>query len=141
MQALCEISSNSPYDNGMKTGRPTNRKRPPFGERLYGLREEAGLTQAQMAEQLGISPRAYAFWEREPVALKPEQIQVLADTLHVTVDDLFGNDSRRAKRQGGPEGKARRLFEQVSQLPRSQQLHVLSVVEAFVEKKSAGTGS
>lgn len=141
MQALCEISSNAPYDRGMKTGRPTARKRPPFGARLHSLREEAGLTQAQVAEQLGISPRAYAFWEREPVALKPEQIQTLAATLNVAVSDLFVGNGAHKRRQGGPEGKARRLFEEVSRLPRSQQLHVLTVVEAFVEKKAQGDRS
>lgn len=129
------------YDGAMNTGRPTSRKRPPFGQHLFQLREEAGLTQAQVAAHLGISPRAYAFWEREPVALKPEQIQALAEVLQVSMDKLFGEDSARERRQSGPAGKARRLFEQVSQLPRSQQLHVLTVVEAFVEKKTAGETS
>ena len=138
MQALCEISSNTMYDGAMKTGRPTTRKRPPFGQRLYHLREQAGLTQAQIATHLDISPRAYAFWEREPVALKPEQIQALAEVLQVSMNDLFNADTPKQTRTSGPTGKARRLFEQVSQLPRSQQLHVLTVVEAFVEKKTAG---
>ncbi len=133
MQELCEISSNCLYDGSMKTGRPTNRKRPPFGERLYSLRETAGLTQAKMAEHLDISPRAYAFWEREPVALKPEQIQTLAMVLNVSVEELFNKPS---KRPGGPQGKARQLFEQLSKLPRSQQNHALAVLEAFVEKKA-----
>lgn len=89
-----------------------------------------------MAEKLGISPRAYAFWEREPVSLKPKQIQILVKTLHVSVEDLFGSETQPQKRSGGPEGKARRLFEKVSRLPRSQQLHIMTVVEAFVEKKA-----
>ena len=33
-------------------------------------------------------------------------------------------------------GKARRIFEEVSRLPRSQQQHILAVVETFVEKKA-----
>ncbi len=141
MQALCEISSNAPYDRGMKTGRPTTRKRPLFGERLHQLREQAGLTQAQVAGQLGISPRAYAFWEREMVALKPDQIQTLAATLNVAVADLFENDGPKKRPQSGPAGKARQLFEKVNRLPRSQQLHVLTVVEAFVEKNTRGENS
>ena len=135
MQALCEISSNRPYTGDMKTGRPTKRKRPPFGQRLYELREQAGLTQAQLAEKLDISPRAYAFWEREPVALKPEQVETLAQSLGISVEELF-NRSKKTTRKGGPTGKARRLFEQLSELPRSQQQHILTVVEAFVEKKT-----
>jgi transcriptional regulator with XRE-family HTH domain len=138
MQAFCEISSKCRYTVGMKTGRPSKRKRPPFGERLHEFREKAGLTQAQVAEGLGISARAYAFWERELVALRPDQIEKLARIFDVSIEELFLADSRPPNRKGGPEGKARRLFEQVNQLPRSQQSHVLAVVEAFVEKKASG---
>ena len=59
----------SPYDGGMNTGRPAKRPRPPFGERLHALREAAGLSQEQLASRVGISQAAYAWWERNPVAL------------------------------------------------------------------------
>ena len=61
--------------------------------------------------------------------------QGLTPIFQVTPDYLFagkGNGSRK----GGPTGKARRIFEEVSRLPRSQQQHILAVVETFVEKKS-----
>ena len=70
-----------------------------------------------------------------PLCSPVEQIQKLAEVLQVTPDYLFagkGNGSRK----GGPTGKARRIFEEVSRLPRSQQQHILAVVETFVEKKS-----
>ena len=131
MQAFCEISSNALYDGGMKTGRPTDRKRPPFGERLYRLRERAGLTQAQIAEHLGISPRAYAFWERESVSVKPEQMERLAEVLGVGVEDLLNGHAKKSRR-GGPTGKVRRLFEEVNALPRSRQQRIIAVVEDMV---------
>jgi len=115
----------------MKTGRPTDRKRPPFGERLYRLREQAGLTQARVAEQLGISARAYAFWERESVSLKPEQIERLARVLGVSVEDLLNVHGKKSRR-GGPTGKVRRLFEEVNTLPRSRQQRIIAVVEDMV---------
>ena len=62
MQALCSNPTNSMYALHMQTGRPSKRPRPPFGERLHALREQAGLSQAQVADKLGISPRAYGFW-------------------------------------------------------------------------------
>ena len=60
----------------------------------------------------------------------------MTEILNVSVDKLFGKEEKNGRR-GGPVGKARRLFEAVSKLPRSQQQHVLTVVEAFVEKKVA----
>jgi transcriptional regulator with XRE-family HTH domain len=115
----------------MRTGRPSKRSRPPFGERLYDLRQQTGLTQAQVAEHLGITARAYAFWERDPVALKAEQLAALAKLFDVSVDYLVGQEPPR-ERKGGPMGRVRRVFEQVSRLPRSQQQYILKVVEDLV---------
>jgi hypothetical protein len=80
---------------------------------------------------LGISTRAYAFWEREPVALKAEQIAVLADILGVSADFLVGRKEPQ-QRGTGPAGKMRQLFEAASRLPRSQQQKVAAVLEPFV---------
>ncbi|MFA7160154.1 MAG: helix-turn-helix transcriptional regulator [Kiritimatiellia bacterium] len=137
MQAKYESFLAGVYDTGMQTGRPTSRQRPPFGERLYALREAAGLSQQQVADRLGMKHSAYAWWERHPVALRPDQIGKLTEILNVSVDELFSKEEKNGRRGGGPVGKARRLFEAVSKLPRSQQQHVLTVVEAFVEKKAA----
>jgi transcriptional regulator with XRE-family HTH domain len=137
MQADCLVNSNAPYVPVVQTGRPSKRPRPPFGARLHALREEAGLTQAQVAEKLGISQRAYAFWEREPIALRAEQLATLAQVLNVSVDALVGQ--KAAKRRGtGPVGKARRVFEQVSKLPRRQQEKILDILEPFVRQHANG---
>ncbi|MGA2051711.1 MAG: helix-turn-helix transcriptional regulator [Opitutales bacterium] len=116
----------------MKTGRPSDRPRPPFGARLHAAREAAGLSQAQVAAKLGISSRAYAFWEREPVALRPEQITQVAETLGVSPDHLLGNGEPSKRRGPGPTGKLRQVFERANQLPRAQQSKVAEFVEAFV---------
>lgn len=140
MQALCSIATNSPYNPAMQTGRPSSRPRPPFGERLHVLREAAGLTQAQVADKLGISARAYAFWEREPVALKAEQIAALADMLGVTADALLGREEPKS-RGSGPAGRLRQVFERASKLPRSQQAKVAEFVDAFVAQHGSEKAS
>jgi DNA-binding XRE family transcriptional regulator len=58
---------------------------------LYALREQAGLSQQQLADRIGLSQRPYAYWERNPVALRPDQLLKLLEALHVSVDDLGGN--------------------------------------------------
>mgnify|MGYP003333281803 CR=1 FL=1 len=103
------------------------------------MREEAGLTQAQVAEKLGISQRAYAFWEREPVALRAEQLTTLATVLGVSTDSLLGTQAAKL-RAGGPAGKMRQLFEAASKLPRSQQEKLTSILEPFVQQHANGHG-
>lgn len=100
---------------------------------MHALREAAGLTQAQVAGKLSVSARAYAFWEREPVSLKAEQIVTLANVLGVTADELVGRE--QSKRRGtGPVGRLRQVFTRASQLSRSQQAKVAEVVEALVAR-------
>ena len=133
MQALSLTQDLSAYTPDVKTGRPTTRERTPFGQRLHTLREQAGLSQQQLAERLGLTQRAYAHWERNPVALRPDQLLNLAQTLNVSVDDLVGTNGTR-KRGSGPTGKMKQLFEAASRLPRSQQQKIAAVLEAFVNQ-------
>ncbi len=116
----------------MQIGRPSKRPRTAFGERLFAARTAAGLSQAEIARKLGITQTAYADWERHPTALRPDQIEMLTKILKISVEALFASNGR-GKEQAGPVGRARRAFERVSGLPRSQQQHILKVVEAFVE--------
>jgi transcriptional regulator with XRE-family HTH domain len=73
------LFSDDGYVAGMKAGRPTQRPRTPFGERIAQARELAGITQLQLAHKLGVSQEVVAYWERKPVALRAEQLAALAD--------------------------------------------------------------
>ena len=79
-----------------------------------------------------MSPRAIGWWEREPTAIKPEQLAAIADVLDVSVDHLLGRENG-PKRGKGPAGRAKRAFEEVSKLPRSRQQEILKVVEALIQ--------
>ena len=64
-------------DRMAKSGRPTARARTGFGQRLAQAREEAELSQQELADQLGVSARAICWWS-EPTALKPEQLAAVS---------------------------------------------------------------
>ncbi len=128
MQAHSVFVSDPAYTAGMAAGRPAKFKRSAFGERLVAARQQLGLSQIQVADKLGISQQTYAGWERRTTALRPEHIAGLAGLMNVSVDHLLGRQAT-PKRSGGPVGRARRLFEQVSQLPRHQQQRILSLIE------------
>jgi transcriptional regulator with XRE-family HTH domain len=137
MQALSLSEDLLAYTSGMQSGRPSTKGRPPFGERIHALRERAGLSQQQLADRLGLTQRAYAYWERNPVALRPDQLLKLAGALGVDVEQLLSEDG--SKRRGrGPTGKMRQLFEAASHLPRNQQQKIAAVLEPFILQHAGG---
>ena len=62
-----------------------------FSERLKDLRKQAGLTQVDVAEKLGISQPAYASWEHGVKKPTQENLVKIAQILSVSVDYLVGN--------------------------------------------------
>lgn len=63
-----------------------------FSDRLYELRKESGLTAQHMADKLGLSLRAYQFYEsgdREPSL---QTLVKIADVLMVSTDYLLCRD-------------------------------------------------
>jgi len=129
MQEESQVDSGCLYADDMQTGRPTTTERTDFGTRLHALREAAGLTQQEVAEQLGIAQSSYATWERQTPAIRPDQLARLADILGVAVTDFFTAKPPAASQRGGPLGRAKRIFESVSGLPRKKQKRILDVVE------------
>ena len=115
----------------MTAGRPAKFTRSAFGERLFVARQQMGLSQMQLADKLGITQSTYAGWERRTTALKPEYISKIAVVLNVSADYLLGHVNG-GHRKGGPIGKARRVFEEVSKLPRHQQQRILGIVEDLI---------
>jgi transcriptional regulator with XRE-family HTH domain len=70
-----------------------------MAKRLKELRERAGLSQARLAEKVGIHLRTYQQWEyalRTP--LFDETMVRLADVLNVSLDELAGRDWPRGER-------------------------------------------
>lgn len=67
-----------------------------FSERLKTLRKEAGLTQVDVAEKLGISQPAYASWERGAKKPTQDNLVKIAQVLNVSVDYLVGNLQKKS---------------------------------------------
>ncbi len=128
MQAISNIWPDDSYNAAMPGGRPTNKLASALGARIAHARQHAGLSQNDLALKLGLSRSVIAQWERSAVALKAEQLLALSDLLSVSVDTLVGR-SEEKKRVSGPVGKARQVFERVSQLPRATQQRILANVE------------
>ena len=104
--------------------------------RLIERRTEAGLTQATMAERLGVTTGSYGHYERGfrriPVSLIPK----LTEALGCTEGDLLGLTPARTKR--GPASGWEKRVEAIKSLPTDKQREIQSVIDALLaQAKSA----
>lgn len=106
-----------------------------IGERVATLRKEQGLTQAQLAELLGMSQQMVALYElgrrRIPLDLLPECARLLG----VSIEGLFGANPPSARR--GPTPKLQQQLERINRLPRSQQRFVMKMIDAVLTQAGA----
>ena len=65
-----------------------------FGEKLKEARKEAGLSQEQFAEKMGVSRSAVAKWESDKGMPDVANLKVMAQLLDVSVDYLLDEDQK-----------------------------------------------
>lgn len=65
-----------------------------FGSRLKELRTQAGLTQLQLAQRMGITKSVVSFYELQERTPSPDVLVKLARIFRVSTDYLLGLDKR-----------------------------------------------
>ncbi|MBZ0091591.1 MAG: helix-turn-helix domain-containing protein [Sulfuricellaceae bacterium] len=102
-----------------------------LGNRIARLRKDRHLTQAQLAETLGISQptmNAYELGQRRvPVSALP----VLARALGAGLEDMLG-ETNTATRKRGPAPKWQQQIEAIAQLPKAQQRFVSQMLDTVL---------
>ncbi len=92
------------------------------GPRLAELRKAAGFTQVELAAELGISQRMAAYY-----------VSPNATPLGVSIDELFGRETRRLVKQEGDSRLRRRLLA-IEKLDSTEKRQVLQLLDAFIER-------
>ena len=64
-----------------------------MGARILRRRKEKGLTQEALANRLGVSNQAVSKWEGDVCCPDLQLLPLLADTLELSLDELFGRES------------------------------------------------
>ena len=66
-----------------------------LGQRIQKGRKEAGLSQEELAEQLGVSRQAVSRWENDNGYPEMEKIIRLSQIYQVSLDYLVGNEQEK----------------------------------------------
>ncbi|MBF0548786.1 MAG: helix-turn-helix transcriptional regulator [Candidatus Riflebacteria bacterium] len=111
--------------------RRLTKPRPKQGEHLFQLRQEAGISQKELAELIGETQQNVAFWEQAEKPPRSDVLPKLAKALGVRIEDVLNTDCEIPKKSG-PVGRMKILFEEAAKLPRRQQEKLMEFIIAFV---------
>lgn len=89
----------------------------------------------QLAEMVGIDHSNLRYWEQSGKNPRSDLLPAIAEALGVSIDELLGLKPVKS----APAGRAKRTFDSLSKLPRSQQTKILEVVEALVAQHQTKT--
>lgn len=65
-----------------------------FGNRLYELRKQKGLSQEELANRLDVTRQTVSKWELGETAPDIKQAQILSQIFNISLDELTGNDTK-----------------------------------------------
>lgn len=104
-----------------------------FGKTLARIRRAKGITQAELAERIGITQPNVSHYEKETFRPNSEMLQRIAQVLDVSTDVLLG---RKAPRHEAPvvSRKLLRRMQQIEKLPKRDQDALLRTIDAFIDR-------
>lgn len=92
-----------------------------FSEKLIRLRRSAGLSQAELAEQLGVTRQSVSKWESGTAMPELSKLVALSDRFRVSVDYLVKEKSEEPEERCSPAAETVRLEEKLDRLTEEYQ--------------------
>jgi len=102
-----------------------------LGQRIASLRQNAGLSQIQLAQQLGLKQQTLATYESATRRIPSSLLIPLTEIFAIALEELLGAQRPKAKR--GPAPKLQNQIEQVSHLSKSKQKFVSDFLETVLQ--------
>jgi len=104
-----------------------------LGKRLTRVRKDQGLTQVEIASELGLSQAVIAEYEAGRKNIPTWRLMNLAEALGVTPDVLLVKPSGgEAKR--GPAPKLQKQMQRIASLPKDHQRSIMQVLDMALQK-------
>lgn len=101
-----------------------------MGERIALGRQAMKWTQAELAEQMGVSTQMISNLEQGKKAIRPENLVRVCEVLHLSADEvLFGTVAGREISR-----ESRELLAEIEKLPPELAEHFLQIIRAFNHK-------
>lgn len=106
-----------------------------LGERIAAARKERGMTQQQLAEQLGIAQQTLGHYEVARARIAADLLPKLAEALDVSLDELLvGHPTVRLPGKRGPASRLEQQIDAITQLPKAKQKMVAEMIDSVIVK-------
>ncbi|MGH9268010.1 MAG: helix-turn-helix domain-containing protein [Acidimicrobiales bacterium] len=110
----------------------------PLGERIKALRTEAGLSQAELAEQVGGDGRQISRYENGRITPSLDALARIAEALNVSLDHLVFDDIARRPLHS-PENILGDRLAAIAELNDDDRSSLLNVIDGLVTKSRVRT--
>ncbi len=102
-----------------------------FGKRLAQLRKEAGFTQQELADEIGVSRRVIGYYESESQHPPANLLVDLTNALNVSADELLG--LKPAKKVKIPDSRLLRRMQQIEKMSAASKRQIMQVLDTYIE--------
>jgi transcriptional regulator with XRE-family HTH domain len=130
-----------PYDAAMAGRRPSSKTEPVVGKRLAIARQRKGITQADLAERLGVSQSLVAHYETRATNPQLGFLERAAVELGTTVAELIGEEESPAPKKPGPRSQLDLAVEKLKELPRTEQQRIVEMLDDAIERAQRRVGA
>jgi len=103
-----------------------------LAERVQTLRKQAGLTQIELADKIGVSKSQYIRYETKDVQPPANIMNKLADVLGTSVDYLISGDKNERAKASLKNSELIQRFKEVDTLPEEEQGVLIKIMSAYV---------
>jgi transcriptional regulator with XRE-family HTH domain len=108
-----------------------------LGGRIAQARKDQGITQQQMADQLGIAQQTLAHYEVGRLRVPASMLPTLAQLLTLSLDELMGTSLPRQRGKRGPTSRLQQQIEAVEQLPKTKQQFVSQMLDTVLAQAAS----
>ena len=103
-----------------------------LGQRIAERRKAAGLTQVQLAEQLGIAQQTMAHYEGGTLRVAVATLIPMCESLDIGMEELVGLNAKRGTGKRGPQPKIAQQLERIQALPAAKQRAISQVLDSVL---------
>lgn len=81
-----------------------------LGKNIFELRKKNGLSQEKLAEKINVTRQTISNWELGETSPNPEQLVLLSNIFHKSIDELLGNEIKSTESKNQNKNSIKNIY-------------------------------